>query len=370
MTRTENASWPTNPIAAVTHPEPGPYYRHLASLPLHFDNELQCWIAASPRTVRAVLDCEALRVRPPHQRVPAHLVDTAAGDLFSRLARMNDGDGHHEMRTMIDQVIASISSQQLERVCEEIADSFLAAHKHTAAEWMFEYPSQVLAVILDVERNQLDSTVGAARLIANAFAPGAANIDGAKLDAAVSEILSTIGNGHLTALARGLLQHKENAEANLAGWFFQIFDSTAGLIGNSLLAALLSPPMTAERSIVDNTLRCCPPIQNTRRFAHTDIIIDTEQIRTGDSVLIVLAAASPDLNATEAAAYRSSQQTSEPAIAFGSGPHRCPADQIVTTIATHALIQLMKLGHTAELTGYLPSPNARIPTFQEGTKSQ
>ena len=358
MSGTEHATWPTNPIAAVTHPNPAPYYQHLATLPLHFDNELRCWIAASSRTVRAVLACESLRVRPPQEPVPANLVDTVSGDLFSRLARMNDGDTHRKIRTMIDQVIASISSRQLERMCHETATNFLATQKHTAVEWMFEYPTQVLATILELEPHQLNQTVHAGRLIANGFAPGGANIDIAELNAAVNEILSTIHNSHLTALARGLLDNHHTADANLVGWFFQLFDSTAGLIGNSLITASLSEPTAKPVSIVDATLRSSPPIQNTRRFAHSDTTIDDEQIRNGETVLVVLASALPDSR---------SQCRDNPITAFGFGPHQCPAEHVAVTIANHALKALIKLGHHAELTGYLPSLNARIPTFHERT---
>ena len=41
---------PGNPIAAVTHPDPYPYYREMvATRPLHRDRDLGLWVAASTR---------------------------------------------------------------------------------------------------------------------------------------------------------------------------------------------------------------------------------------------------------------------------------------------------------------------------------
>ena len=90
---------PADPIAAVTHADPYPYYRALASTrPFHFDAALKLWVAASAAAVTEVLEHPAGHVRPAAHPVPPALAGSAAGDLFGRLIRMNDGVAHAPLK--------------------------------------------------------------------------------------------------------------------------------------------------------------------------------------------------------------------------------------------------------------------------------
>ena len=93
--------WPTDPIAAVTHDDPYAYYRDLAACPLHNDERLGLWIAASPADVVEVLGNPLARSRPATAAVPAHLVGTSAGEMFGRLVRMTDGHGQQSLKKAI-----------------------------------------------------------------------------------------------------------------------------------------------------------------------------------------------------------------------------------------------------------------------------
>src|SRR5260370_23240595 len=93
---------PTDPIAAVTHRDPYPYYARLvAERPLYHDRDLGLWVASSAEMVNAVLASELCRVRPPAEPVPRALAGTAAGEVFRRLVRMNDGDGHQPLKRAV-----------------------------------------------------------------------------------------------------------------------------------------------------------------------------------------------------------------------------------------------------------------------------
>src|SRR4030095_7484258 len=86
---------PRDPVAAVTHPDPYPYYAELvAARPLYRDDLQGDWVASSAAAVTAVLTSERCRVRPPAEPVPKALVGSPAGEIFRRLVRMTDGAGH------------------------------------------------------------------------------------------------------------------------------------------------------------------------------------------------------------------------------------------------------------------------------------
>ena len=90
---------PSDPIAAVTHPDPYPYYANLvAERPLYRDASLGLWVAAGAAAVTSVLKSEAGRVRPPAEPVPRALVGTPAGEIFRHLVRMNDGANHLRLK--------------------------------------------------------------------------------------------------------------------------------------------------------------------------------------------------------------------------------------------------------------------------------
>ena len=93
---------PTDPIAAVTHADPYPYYAALAyERPLYRDDTLNLWVASSPQAIAQVLAHPAARVRPPAEPVPRGLCPGPAGALFGRFVRMNDSAEHARLKTLL-----------------------------------------------------------------------------------------------------------------------------------------------------------------------------------------------------------------------------------------------------------------------------
>jgi cytochrome P450 len=100
-----------NPIAAVTHRDPYPYYADLvANKPLYRNADLGFWVASSAQAVTAVLTNDSCRVRPPNDPVPEAIAGSPAGEIFRRLVRMNDGAGHCPFNQAIAGVLASVES--------------------------------------------------------------------------------------------------------------------------------------------------------------------------------------------------------------------------------------------------------------------
>src|SRR5687768_83526 len=115
-------SWPDDPIAAVVHPDPYPYYAALAAEPMRRHERLGLLVAARTADVVAVLSSDRLRVRPPAEPVPRAIADGAAGEVFGRLVRMTDGPRQAEGKRAVRQALASL----------DLGEARAAARSHAA----------------------------------------------------------------------------------------------------------------------------------------------------------------------------------------------------------------------------------------------
>lgn len=374
---------PTDPISAVTHPAPYDYYDRLATRPMYRDLNLQMWVAASADDVDTVLSNRAARVRPRDLPVPAHLAGTAAGDLFARLVRMNDGPRSAAVKTSLESVVAGLQTGDVDRFCSEsLAASDVRGEAGDLGwiDWLMHgYPTTVIARVIGVGPAGAAHLVGAARTLAAAFGPGTCTLDSSEIDAAAATLLDAAGregrigagtdrrrpaatmldNSLASLLAASLgSASAADARANIAGLFFQNFDAMAGLIGNTLARQARSgrvpDDLATARTAINDTLWFDPPIHNTRRYVHERVRIGHCELAAGDTVLLVLAAANRDPAAERPAS-------------FGSGAHLCPARSLAPQIAAHAVAAVGQrrsaIGPRLAVSGYRRSPNARIPLF-------
>lgn len=90
---------PTDPIAAVTHPDPYAHYAALrAEAALHWFPDRKLWALVSAPGVTTALHMPAAKVRQPSEPIPHFLQGSPAGEPFGRLARMSDGTAHAAQR--------------------------------------------------------------------------------------------------------------------------------------------------------------------------------------------------------------------------------------------------------------------------------
>ncbi|NUO87403.1 MAG: cytochrome P450, partial [Cupriavidus sp.] len=145
-----------DPLSAVTHPDPYPYYRELsATRPFFREQGLGLWVAAGPREVAAVLAHPDCRVRPATQPVPPALAGTAAGDLFGRLVRMNDGAAHAPLKALLMPVLAAVDpgvaaqhAAAIARMTDTGEDAHAAMTAASVNRWLFALPVLTVAAVL------------------------------------------------------------------------------------------------------------------------------------------------------------------------------------------------------------------------------
>ena len=358
---------PSDPIAAVTHRDPYPYYARLAvERPIYHDGSLGLWVAASAEAVTAVLASDLCRVRPPAEPVPAKFQGTAAGDLFGRLVRQNDGDRHGPLKQAVSAALGTIDGQKAAAVSQAWARTLAAGIRSTQdlQDFIFKLSVYVVASLLGVPRDLLEPAARWTGEMAAGFAPSATPEQVERGSRAAAELRQLIGeltgDGVLADLSRQA--HRAGSEdvetiaANGAGFLLQTYEATAGLIGNTLLALARNPDLRQAGldAVTEDVLRFDPPVHNTRRWIAQDGLVAGREMREGGAVLVVLAAANRDPAA--------------PLFTFGAGRHACPGQALATTIARAGVEQALAAGvdpaPLAEGVSYRPSANVRIPLFR------
>ncbi|MES2316528.1 MAG: hypothetical protein V4631_03455 [Pseudomonadota bacterium] len=142
-----------NAIAAASHVAPYPYYRSLLAGPaLAFDPELKLWIASRAAVVREVMANPACVVRPVGEAVPKAIAGSSAGEIFSRLVRMNEGAAHADTKMAIKQSLAALDLNEVARRTSHCA-AMLA--DRPINRWVVDLPSYVVADLLGLEEAEL-----------------------------------------------------------------------------------------------------------------------------------------------------------------------------------------------------------------------
>ncbi|NUO85916.1 MAG: cytochrome P450, partial [Cupriavidus sp.] len=172
---------------------------------------------------------------------------------------------------------------------------------------------------------------------------------------------SVAADGPLPALQRAALAagiEAQTVAANIIGLLVQACEATAGLAGNTLLRLARKPSAGGMplQDVVARVAQDDPPVQNTRRFLAADTQLCGHALNAGDTVLVLLAAASTSGLADDSRAWT-----------FGHGRHACPGDRLAQALATATVSALCARGAKpaalARAFRYRPSLNARIPHF-------
>ncbi|MCY1222175.1 Biotin biosynthesis cytochrome P450 [compost metagenome] len=378
---------PADPVAAATHADPYPYYATLRDgPPLAWHEGLRVWVASRADVVMQVLQAHgALRVRPAAEPVPRAIVGSPAGEVFGHLVRMNDGPAHQAHRPALQRALAGLDLQAAHAAALYVARQLPA--QAPLSEVLFSLPVRAMAHLLgfddatlpQVDRwmrdfvaclsplsnaDQLQAASVAAGALMNRFETLSANAlprDGTLLAAVLAESAAS------APLSRALL-------ANLVGLLSQTCDATAGLLGNSLIALAREPalrPLARTRdgllTIVEETCRHDPSVQNTRRFAIEPVEIAGTSLAAGDAVLVLLASAHRDPAFNPEPDRFMPVRAQRRVLGFGHGMHACPGQALACTLAAAGLEALLRQRSAPDLDAlswhYRPSVNGRIPVF-------
>ncbi|MDQ2819323.1 MAG: cytochrome P450 [Pseudomonadota bacterium] len=332
-----------DPVTAVTHVNPYPYYQALArQTALEWNPSMNLWIAAHPACVRAILVHPDCRVRPPHEPVPATIAGPA-GNVFGALARMSDGAPHAARRAAVDRVLATWTDDIVAYHAGKVAAMLLDDGVGTAAQlnaFTLAMPVCTVASLLGFADADLPRVAQWTGQFVAGLSPLSTASQVVAAHAATQALLAALVAVNTPNVAHGAAGiDAATLQANLLGILSQTYDATAGLLGNCIVGLLRG---AAPAGLVATTMHADPAIQNTRRYAAQDVTIGTATVGRGQGILLVLAAARAEYG-------------------FGHGIHRCPGQAIARIIVEQAVARIGALPRVAWR--YRPSVNARVPEF-------
>lgn len=381
-----------DPIAAVTHSDPYPFYAELVrERPVYRDDALGLWVVSSAAAVADALTSDLCRVRPPTEPVPRPLIGTAAGDVFGRLVRQTDGPLHAARKPVVAAALGAVDPSRAAEVAAEAAEMLEreiapATHPDRVMELAFRLSSYALAGLAGVARTDRPEIADRVGELVRGIAPSAPADGVARGGEAASRLLEitrgALANddtlpGALTREARqARLSDTDALAANAVGFFTQAYEATAGLVGNTLIAlardAALHERVRSDEGILDAVLREVArhdsPVHNTRRFLARDGVVAGQSMREGDAILVVLAAANRDPAANPQPERFDPDRAAPRSFTFGLGPHACAGEALAVAIARAGVARLLTAG--VDVQGldvtYRPSPNTRVPLFSAG----
>lgn len=383
------------PLEAATHDDPYGYYSHLRQQKeLFFDADLGLWIASGATAVEAILGNPDCRVRPLHEPIPPAIAQGAAGLVFGRLMRKNEGARHRCPRMAFEPALASIEMEGVADIVSRLVAT-LDKSLETTDELMFTLPVCVIASLIGLPSSRMQDVAKLTRDFVACLSPLS---DETQLDKAHSgaiqlgQVFSALLNDPESdsALLTRIRSESKAAEwedpealiANLIGLMSQTCEATAGLIGNTLVALHRNPDLIEDgqptpmlvAELVAEVARYDSPVQNTRRFVAKRCTIGDSVLEAGDTVLVLLASANRDpcLNPDPDSFLlkRSKRRT----FSFGSGRHECPGQQLALAIASEAILLWLQRQSFPSARSYrwryLPSLNGRIPKFHPTQETQ
>jgi cytochrome P450 len=393
MTTLKNC--PRDPIAAVTSPDPYPFYAELTTeKPFYWDDGLKLWVASSARAIEAVLDHDAGRVRPAAEPVPKSLAGSPAGELFGRLVRMTDGDAQRRMKAAISTALAELELNEVARLSARHAKSLGCEDGSTILDFACRLPVHVLGTLLGFGDAVLPRVVLLIGDFVRGLSPAATHAQVETCGRAAAQLIDLVRSLLVSTdevppnspLLQVLLREaerrhceRETVVANIVGLFMQSYEATAGLICNTVVALSARPDLrhrvVESPDLLNSTIlevaRHDSPIQNTRRFIAVEgdgaVVIESETVEPGDTILVVLAAANRDPAANPVPEAFDPARPDPHLFTFGHGVHACPGQAIALAIASAGVAELIARGVVpdgqASAPSYQPSVNARIPSL-------
>ena len=293
------------------------------------------------------------------------------GPAFARHMLSVDPPDHTRLRRLVSSAFYARRIEALRPRVQAIVDSLLDAiaargpstRVDLVASFAFALPFSVVCELLGVPEQD---RVPLGRGLTGLLVPIANSDDYARAKAASEQVVAMLGalvdtkQGALgDDLVSGLISARDGAERlttqELLSTIFQLVvaghDTTASLIGNSIVALLRNPEQLAKlravpgkvATMVEESLRYDAPVpHSTFRYAVEPVDIGGVTIPAGAQVIICLAAANRDPARYENGETFDIDRPAAPNLTFGHGIHFCLGAGLARMEGQIALTSLLR----------------------------
>ncbi|MCM2390122.1 cytochrome P450 [Streptomyces albipurpureus] len=263
-----------------------------------------------------------------------------------------DGQQHRRMRTAVSDAIAAIDGHELRRTVRAAAEGLIASFAdRREADLVPHYARglslQVLTRLLglDDRTGQLLAQAIMGMVVTNADSHNAS----ARMDAILQDLIKEKRRRPGTDITSALLNHAggltdDEVLHNLVVTLVTGHQTTVNWITSTLRVLICDPAFRSSVSVghlsVDDALDLVlwrhPPTQNfPARYATRDLEFGGQQIRAGDMLVLGLAGANQDPSVLPESGQPVVGNRSH--LAFGAGPHMCPAQDPARLITRTAV---------------------------------
>jgi|SRR5882724_2925185 len=363
------------------------YENMLKENPLYCDGVNNLWAVYSYEHCKSILQNPLAQVPPVNPNNQDKLNEYALL-ITGKLARLNNGAQHEIAKQTVMLLFDNMKAVAINNIMAGLLEKEKGKHE---IDWVHSICLKLtpMVILKSFDFNEedcgliLDKIGSLVKIISPVKTP-----DQVAAINKISKEIYTVSEKHLSTtnfynLLRQTIFEKyktgpeETASfciSNLIGLIIQSYDAGRGILSNSLLQVLMNDHWVPKNftnvayfeKIVIETLRFDPPVHNTRRIAADDIVINDKEIKKGQSLFIVFAAANRDpAKFNNPHIFDIKRFNNDEHLTFGAGAHKCPATYLSSTIATEALLYLCKKYESIQLVEkniqYEPTINTRLP---------
>jgi hypothetical protein len=346
--------------------DPYPYYKSLReAAPVYFEADRSRWLLTRYHDIMRVL----------RDDVAFSAEQEIGGSML-----VKDPPEHTRLRTLVSKAFTpravNALAPRIHGVVEDLLQEIAGAREvDVIAQYAYPLPITVIAEMLGVDHDRRDFFREASSKIAVSLGPITDPVTMRRAQEGRTDLLAYFEElitrrrrepkGDMTsALLRAEDDGRFLTHGELLGMLLLLLvgghETTVNLITNGLLALLRSREQFEllvktkgiEKLAIEEVLRYDAPVQYTGRVAATDVELGGQQIRAGQAVRLILAAANRDPDAFEEPERLDiARERTEPNLAFGWGVHVClgaPLARLEGEVALAALVRRFPAMQLAE----------------------
>lgn len=318
------------------------YKRQLAENPIYWDPNLNMWVAYSYEYCKVVLMSDVAMVPEPVVEADSLLNDKAKL-LIKKLARITNNMQHQESRAAAMMMYQCIKPVAIGEVLESLLSKVNPAGFDFVTAIAKQLPVLVILKGMGFSDDDCAFVTENIAVLVRIMSPNKSAADITAINSVIDDFY-TIAERYVNEKLNGYNEASiELFVVNLLGLLIQSYDAGRGLLCNSLINMIrhrddrekqLADKSYFKRCVIE-TLRLDPPVHHTKRIAAEDFRIGEHLIKSGELIMVVMAAANLDhVVFTHPGKYDSLRNNNDQHLTFGLGGHNCLAKYLTIDMAT------------------------------------